>query len=170
MSRTNPFSLIHDALWKLVTDSEFLSDKIKQGNRILYGSREGGEKDILATADCPELRLVPAGGDAMIARSSSSTSTVRRYAWQMRVGDQNVHEFYDLEWHLLSALATWPTVVKSLLWEGQEFVKRVGTIEITQDMLRPRREIHEDEIKGWGTIWLCEIECWFRTELLRSNT
>lgn len=168
--RSNPFGMIFDGLWGMVTADPYLNSVVSLGNRMKYAERVT-EKDVATTADMPELRLVPAGGSASILRTSSSTSCIRRFAFQLQTGTQNLHETYlDIQWALMCALVGWPGVVGALLWNGQPFVKRMGVIEVTELMLRPFPESNPSgEIKGWSTVWVCELECWFNSDQLRVN-
>ena len=167
----DPFTMIHQALWDLVRANERLMDLIRSGNQVDYaGDSRSPEKDTMISADLPELRLVPLGGTAHLRRTTHSTSITRRFAFQLHSGSQQVDKMlFPIEWELLCSLTEWTTYLGQLLWDGEKFAIRMSVVDITEEMLRPNLPSGDSRLKGWLTVWVGEIECFFNTGKMRAT-
>lgn len=157
---TNPLTLVHEALWKLLESHRPFAKLVVEGNRIKYTAESSPFKRDSSVADLPEVRLVPVQTTPHLQRTSNSSSLLKRFEVQVKTGSQFVAEkLYPLEWEIYRALARWAPVLMALTWEKKTFVKLCRPTQVT--------ETHESSPKtgplGWGCIWACEVEMWFET-------
>lgn len=162
MSDLDPITQVHNAIWELLLAHPPFADAVKEGNRILFtGTSRGPIKDEVSTADLPEVRLVPAGAATQLQRTSNGSSLVKRFAIQVRTGEQRVDAgLYPLEWEIYRALADWTTVLLALKWSDYCFVKLCRPIGFAESL-------ESNGITGWVSVWSCEVEMWFSTASLK---
>lgn len=162
----NPFQLVYDALWQMLAERADLADLVKVGNRIDFGRPETPDpfKRTIAAADLPEVILVPAGMDANLFSTSSSSNCVRRYQWLLSTGDLRIHEgLHPVEWAIFCGMADWQTKLTSLEWpanSGRHFVKLADIDTVTEG-----KSDHEKNrgIAGWSAVWTCSVHMYFST-------
>lgn len=166
----NPFEMVYDALWELVDQSVPMSDLVKLGNRISFNRPDDRDplKVQISSNDKPELMLTTEGTSGVNLQStSSSTMITRKYAWVLATGDNrlSVGKLYPVEWALLCALCDWVTVLERLTWRDKNFVTRCSVTDVSEGMSDSQRN---RGIKGWSTIWKCEVRMDFSTADLKS--
>lgn len=163
MATANPFTLTYDALWALVEASPLFIATVKEKNRIKFnGSAGNPKKNTVQPADLPEVMLVTDGtAQANLHASSCHTMVVRRYAFIVSTGDFRMHDFLNqVEWALFCALCRWKEVLAALQYNGQGFVKKCDLTEVSEGESDSERNRN---IKGWSTIWRCEVTMYFPT-------
>lgn len=159
----NPFTLVYDALWRLVQQNPAFTESVPEGNRIRYDNpfdRSPVKKNVGA-ADLPELVLVADTLSANIHATSSSSKVVRQYKWMMATGDFRYSEFLaQLEWQVFTAMCDWQSTLAALCWREKTFVKRA-------DLLSGAAGVSDLNlnrgIAGWSAIWRVELEMHFQT-------
>ena len=161
---TDPFTLVHNALWALLEAHQGFVNLVPANNRIKFtGDLRAPIKDQISTADLPEVRIVPTGGEAHLKRTSNSSSVLKRWEIQVSTGDQRVDYtkgVFAVEWEILIALQDWITALKAITWTSKPFV-------VTAKPATVREGVTEADlnrgIKGWSALWACEVEMFFQT-------
>lgn len=169
MLETDPFTLVHNALWALADASQPLTQLVKPKNKIKFNSetdRDPMKQEVMAS-DLPELVLAIEGTNEVNLHASSCTSMItRQYAWMISSGDIRANEIlHPVEWAVCCAMVNWRETLSALTWREQLFVKRVNNTTLTTGMSDPERN---RGIKGWSSIWRCEIEMHFESAAMRS--
>lgn len=163
----NPLELIHDTFWTLLLNNAAFIDVVdKEKNRILvYGGKAQPIKPEIGPADLPEVRIVPAIIDANPYSDSETTSLRVHLAVQVATGHQEISRLLKIQWAVFCSLLNWDTVLETLTWNGLPFVSACRLHE-------NKDSLHNDElnrgIKGWSSIWQCEIDCHWKTATLRN--
>lgn len=163
---SDPLSMVYDALYDLVMRHPDAADVFKPGNRIRYDRDLDRDpvKDKIQDADLPELILLATGGTIAMHNTSNTSMMTRRYSWLLTTGDMRVHyRLLPIEWLLFEALHNWNVVLTALEWpegSGRNFVKRCDVLDVTEGLSDPERN---RGIRGWSTIWACDVEMWFKT-------
>jgi len=161
-SETDPFTQVYDALYELPWKREALCRLVRAGNRVSYADDDRDPvKSTVTTADLPELRLVPLGGTPHLQRTSSSSTWLMRFQWMLATADQRVHKYlFPVEWELLRAMADWGTYLKALTWKTETFARVMKLTDARLGMVDP--EVSRG-IKGWISVWACEVLMQFST-------
>ncbi len=170
MSEESPPAQVYDALWALAEQSAFFNSLVKIGNRIKFSSKAFVPPDKLevSSSDLPEVMLVAAASQANLQGNSSSSKLVFNYEWWISTGDMSViRGILPVTWAIYCAMANWKNVVAPLTWNGATFAKRYdftnGSVLLTDgDKNRG--------IRGFSSVWACEVEMWFKTsDLILQN-
>lgn len=158
---SNPFTIVHDALWAMLESSSEFTDLVPVGNRIKFsGDNSDPLKSQAITTDYPEVRIVPAGGMAHIYRTSNSSSFNQSFAVQILSGDQRVDFLhFPLQWIVYRVFAKELLTLLALTFNSESFVKNIKPASVQSAY--PSAE--GQQIKGWVGIWACEVEMWFST-------
>ena len=159
----NPLTLTYTALWTMIEAYPNLDDLVRIGNRIRFDSEtdRSPQKNRVQAADLPELTLITNGGTPNLCETSSSSKFIRRYSWWISTGDNRLNEkLYQVEWAVLVAMTNWKQVLTALQWKGKSFVKRTAVTDISEGMSNPQLNRN---IKGWSSLWTCEVEMHFKT-------
>lgn len=159
---TDPFTLVFDSLWSLLENWTPFTNLVPVGNRIKYtsGTRDP-EKELMSTADTPEVRIIPTSSLTHLHRTTNSTSVLQRLEIQTSSGDQRLEEkHFPVKWEVIRALTNWRSEVEALVWNSKKFVKNVKGHEALEGV--SEFDINRG-IKGWSAIWSCEIEMFFTT-------
>lgn len=103
---TDPFTQVHDALWGYAEAEPYVADNVRVGNRVKRnGSARGGPKDQVATADLPELDLIPANTAHLLVATSDHSDVTMRFNWILKTGDQRPEAaLYPIQWGLVRAM------------------------------------------------------------------
>lgn len=167
MPELDPFSQVFDKFWDMLEAHPDTSAMIKPGNRIKLNEQDTRQptKPFVQVADLPELVLVTEGGNVSLHNTSSSTKIVRRYSWLLSTGDARVNYLlYPLEWLLVEAFSNWTREIALLTYKDKSFAKRFDFVDISEGWTRADQN---KNIKGWSSIWKCEIEMHFATSDLK---
>lgn len=168
----SPFSDVYDALWTMVESHTGLAAIVRIGNRIKFNddTNRGPTKNNTSSADYPELRLVPAGTEANLPSSSSGSTIVRSWNWEIYTGDMRLaydSGLDDIDWFLIQ-VHNCPNDLFELSFDGEEgYVKRVTFTDnnIGFDLLDPDRNIN-----GWQAVWTVSVEMAFSKSALTPPT
>lgn len=163
IATVDPLSKLHNAIWDLFEGSPEFVAMFKPGNRIKFNSPTDTNpvKQTVATADTPEFAVVPQGITPNLFDTSSSTKVVARYQLIVNTGDWRVNEISNIaNWIILCNLAKWRDTLTALTWKGKPYVKVVRVLDLQQGETDAQRN---RGIRGWATVWQCEIEMHFRT-------
>lgn len=164
----DPFTQVYDALWSLA-ETPRVTSLVRVGNRIKLDSTPptAGLKDQISQADVPELVLALTATSGNWLGTSSSSSFIRQYQWQVSSGDMKPSRLLALEWALNCAMVNWPSVLAALTWYGEPFVKRAQLVSAEHGESDPERN---RGIRGWSALWTAEVEMHFRTrDMLAYN-
>ena len=164
MPEDNPFVQTYEALWAMALSHAPLAALVKPGNRVKL-DKPLPVKEQIATADLPELRLVPINAVPHLQRTSNGSSFTQIYEWQVASGSQEITNLQGIEWELYCAMAKWATVLQALTWNGKTFVRLARPQTINQGVFE--RDLNRG-IQGWSAIWACEVEMWFDTSDLQA--
>lgn len=159
---SDPFTLVHNAIWTMLEANSGFTDLVPAGNRIrMSGDNRAPDKDEMSDRDYPEVRIVPIKGLSHLGRTSNGTSFEKFWEIQVATGDQRPTEvLYPLEWEIFRAHATWETYLKPLLWNAREFVNLARPWDLTESLKNIERNRSQ---KGWVTLWIYKVEMWFPT-------
>ena len=162
----NPFTLVFDALWKLLENSpNFIAD-VKVSNRIHVNlaNLSNPLKTQINDADLPEVILVSNGADDINLFNTSATSKiVKTYSFLLSTGDIRVNNYlHQVEWDIFCAMTGWVNILGGLTWPvndtNHHFVKKCNLTNVTEGLADNERN---RDIKGWSAIWSCMVEMWF---------
>jgi len=162
----NPFTLVYDALWDLAMRSGDLRTRVREGNRISFGSPTNSNptKPQIAAGDLPELVLVVRSMSANLHNTSSGSMCTREYAWQISGGDYRYSQtLAPLEWELFCAMAGWRKTLTELRWRDVAFCKKM-TLNGGQTGLSDPQ--NNRNIIGWSAVWTLSVEMHFKQEHL----
>lgn len=165
----NPFTLTYDALWDMLLKHPGFVEDVKVGNRIRYNttSRDDPRKREVQVADLPEVVLASDGLTANMLSTSSSSSCTRQYSWILATGDFRINAIlHQVEWYVFVAMHNWRTVLTSLQWEGEPFVKNCRLSGVTSGYSDPAAN---RGIVGWSAVWRCEVDMVFKTSALLNE-
>ena len=162
----NPIQQVYDAIWHLIESNEELTELVKLNNRIRFEDRDP-MKDEISTSDLPEIRLVPVGGSSSQGISSSQDRLIKRFRIDISSGTQDVSELFELEWRLFCALSPWQEVLYGLTLNGCKFVIACRGLSIREGITQS--DLNRG-IRGWSSMWECEIEMFFNKSSLSSMT
>ena len=166
---SDPFSLVHNALWTLLERHKGFTDLVKSGNRIKFtGANRAPIKDPILTADLPEVRVTPVGGASQVQMTSSSTKVIKKWSVQVSTGDQRVDAvMFPVEWEILRALNDYVSTLTALQWNSKPFVKLCRVTDISEGV--SQQDLNRG-IKGWSVVWACEVQMWFDSSDLVAVT
>lgn len=157
---TDPFTLVHNAIWALLEADTTLTAAVAVTSRIKFtGSDRMPIKEERGAADRPELRVRPLAGKAHQHRTSNGSSVQRTWLVELATGEQRVDEdLYPIEWEIYRAMADWPDTLAALTWNGKEFAKDLTMGEIQNELGGG-----EINIRGWRGVMAISVEMWFDT-------
>lgn len=163
-SSSDPFTLVHDAIWAALWEHKPLARIVRPGNRVRFGSdaRDLPPEEI-AAADLPELRLVPSGGGAGSERASDGTSYLVRYTVGlatgdlMATGDRGVNA---LHFEVLRAMSGVASRLLALQYNGHQLVLTSSSGDVTQGVTDPE---YNRGIRGWSALVQVEVKLWLTT-------
>lgn len=164
MSSTDPFSIVHDALWFMIERNPDIQSLVKDKNQIKF-DKQSSKKDQINDADLPELVLLAGGANPGKYDNSSNTSITKGYIWAITTGDFRITEVYNkVAWELFRSMVDWSIVLCALTWNGDRFVNNFRLISADEgDMM----ESQNRGIRGWSAVWTCEVDMSFCTNNLR---
>ena len=166
----DPFSLTFDALWNLVDSAPVFADLVLLKNRVKYNLETDRDpmKDKVNFADLPELTLVTTVvGSVNLHHSSCTSSFTRQYSWILATGDWRVnYKLFPVEFALACAMSNWRSVLSSLTWNGQTFIKRVDLTSAANGEICSRRN---RGIKGWTASLSGEVKRVCKTSERMNN-
>lgn len=167
---SDPFSLVYRALWDLAASQESFTSLVSLRSRISFGDNENHTplKNVIASADLPEVILAPTGGICNLHSTTSSSMITKRFMWLISTGDYRIDAgcLFPVEFALIRAMCNWKSALTSLTWAGARFVKRCDMLEVSEGDSDPERN---RGLKGWSAMWACEVEMHFSTALLLSG-
>lgn len=164
MPELDPFSQVHNALWTMAERSITLENLIPIRNRIKY-EEESDKKPQISDADLPELALLAGGATIGVYDNSTQTSVRKNYIWAITTGDLRVNEVYNpIAWELFRAMRDWDQVLCPLTWENCNFVQKFRLLSADEGM---QMMLQNRGIQGWSALWVCEVDCAFKTSLVR---
>lgn len=101
----DPFTRVYRAILDRLYQRPQVAARVKLRNRLDHTNGEGDQrKGNAATADFPELELLPTGNASLVYLSSSSVQAVQRYTLVVRTASMNAaRELFPLQWALLCA-------------------------------------------------------------------
>ena len=164
----DPFSQVFSGIWQLLLNNTNLTNQVLAGNRIrLDQAPRNPTKEIIRTADVPELVLVPTGGVSNLHATSSTTTIQRNYDILLSTGDLRVNEaLFPVQWEIVVALLEWKLTLGGLAWNGYagylSDLNLVNSLEIATD------DENNRNLAGWSTVLTIETYMNFPTQLLRQ--
>lgn len=163
---SDPFSLVHSALWDLALGSSAVTALVKPNNRIRFDldTQWNNIKDEAQDADYPELSLEVVSLTGSLRDTSSSSTVTRQYQFGIVTGSvQANYRLLPLEFALYAALANWVDVLTPLRWPAtadRAFVTRANLVSAEQG----RTDVEKQrKIQGWIALWTCEVRMDFKT-------
>lgn len=167
----NPFSMVYEALWDMLTARADFAAQIREGNRISFGDphKPDPTKHGLTAADLPQVALVSTGMEANLFSTSNGSHCIRRYQWILRTDGLPLKQLHEIEWAVFCGMATWNTVLTALQFEGKRFVKLLQITGIDTGF-NERAPNEEPPVPvGWSSIWSCAIRFDFATADLQAS-
>lgn len=160
--KTDPFTIAYEGLWALLETWEPFTELVKSGNRIKYvGSSRNPEKPEVSDGDMPEVRIIPVSTLTHVKRTSNLTSCLQKFEIGISTGDQRLHvRHFPVKWAILRALTNWQASLTILTWNGKTFIKIARPTEVSEGV----SEFDANRnIRGWSSVWSCELEMFFTT-------
>jgi len=167
----NPLREIDTALWNLLIADPDFAALVPKGNRIKYEderdrNKPQPEKENIAPADTPEVRIIPLGYRANLFADSAQSQITAKWAIQIATGRQKTKHLYDVIWSIIRAMSRWDETMANLEWMGTTYVKSCRALE-SQSTLDDRRA--NRGLRGWSTVWMGETDCWFTRSSLSEG-
>ena len=155
MPGTDPFSLVYERVWDILTGHKPLADLVNLRNRIRFDQTEQDpEKQEIEDSDLPELMLVPAGGEAEPFDTNTTARATQDLELQLTTGDLRVHEvLFPVKWQLLRAL-----VQCGVQLGGFDFVRGVGFSNITEEF---DNDAANRGTRGWSATITIRVDMHF---------
>ena len=164
---TDPFSLIHDALYDIISKSNAVRLAIAsyKKNLISGNERRLPRLDSVQISDLPEIYMTTTGLTGQVSFSSNTIDLTRTFEFRITTGEQRPNKLlYPVEFALLCALteANFGQVLRQLIWEDQRFVVDVELTGVEEGM-----DLPEDNrgIKGYVALFSVEA----RLSLIRAS-
>lgn len=156
----DPLTIVYNALWDLLEDDADFTSLVSVNNRIKFVDDESPMKNQAITADYPEVRIVSVGTRPHLLRTSSGSSMVKQFAIQVLTGDQRLDaKLFPLEWTIYKVMNRGIPALLELTYDGRKFIKNLKATTVSDSFMYAQLNPH---IKGWTSIWSCEVEIWFR--------
>lgn len=156
--------MVYNALWQMVERNQKILNLVPKNNRIRF-DEQNSQKAQLASADTPELALMPNGGIWNGKNNSSKTSVTKNYTWAITTGDLRLNPLYNrLSWELFRSLTDWECILCPLEWCECQFVMNFRLIQTEEGTIM--QDIDKG-IPGWSALWTCELDLAFETSKLR---
>jgi hypothetical protein len=177
----DPFTLVFNALWALADASKPLTgylhsvtgDRVEPlvlpGNKIRFNLPENRDpqKATAADTDFPELMLTTTGlVEPNLGMSSCKTLIKRQYSWIITTGDYRMnYRLYPVQFALLCAMMDWDKVLTTLRWMEEPFILKLSLVQGVDAAQDPKVNRN---IKGWSSIWACQVDMAFNSNQLRQ--
>lgn len=166
----NPLTAVYDKLWAMVEARSEFTTLVAAGKRIKFtgfADKHNPVKDVLSSADCPELTLVTGGMDTVIFATSSTSYIERTYTWLLSTGKFNVTTLLDVTWAVFLAMNDWVTELNAddMTFAGKKFVTRLTMLASTEGKSDP---LANRGLDGWSSIWGCRVRMDFSTADLQA--
>jgi hypothetical protein len=168
MDLDTPFVLVYNALWRMAERNGKLMKLVRPLNRIKY-ENIGEPKFNIEDGDLPELSLTSRGVNSNIMNSSSTSSVVRQYGWEITTGEYQMNLYNAICWELYRAMIDWDVTLCALEWPKDSdwhFIIKANTISAEEGTFM--RDMNRG-ISGWAGIWIAEVEMHFNTSDLRIS-
>lgn len=167
----NPFTLLHDGMWKLIDDNPMWDNLVAPRNRIRFTSATDRDpiKQEKDTACYPELWLCPQAGVVNPHYDSCSAMVKYRYQWVLTTADWRSNAILEqCQFAMLCSMVNFKPFIESLTWEGVRFAKRCDAQSFNVGGQDPKKS---GGIVGWAAMWQNEIEIHLpRTLLIAAAT
>lgn len=152
----NPLTMVYDALWTIIESHPALTSLVRVGNRVKDLSTL---KDQVSTVDLPEIRIICQSAEPKIYRTSSGTTLKKIYQIQVATGEYNVQsQLHIIEWELLKAFSKYKDVLDALTWNSKRFILQAKVTTVNEGTTQA--DLNRG-IRGWVSLWTCEVEFWF---------
>ncbi len=166
-----PYGKILDAFWQELEGDANFSVLVKPANRIKYNleSDRNPVKGAIATADLPELAIVPQTSNGNLHFTSNASELSVDFQFILNTGDYRYSaNVAPLQWLLVCKIAAWKSFLYALTWKGKGFVKAV---DFTQGQVGESDPNRNRSIRGWTVLITCRIRCVFNTaDMVYSET
>lgn len=158
----DPLTQVYDAIWTLFGNSPF-----KPNNKVSF-DKPTPIKPIVSTADLPELRIEPVGGDSTFHQTSDTTEMIREFDVMLSIGSKKLKaRFFPYNFHVFCRLASWKTALPPLMWRNKRFVDSANVIDATDG----RRDVEAGRnIDQWSTLYVLSVRMKFHTNDLEGHT
>jgi hypothetical protein len=163
----DPFSQAYEALRRLAIESARLRSLVRVGNQIFFNSQSWSppDKPEVSDADLPELALMVTTLEGRIRQTSSGSMAKLGFDWILSTGDPNVQRaILPVMFAVYAAMTPWVTSItpeaNPFMWKDASFIKRVDLVQANVGLADPDRN---RGIRGWSSVWACEIEMYFQT-------
>lgn len=154
----DPFSQTLEKLWELLESHEGFCRLVRLGNRRKTAAAHDSVKGRLLPADLPEVRIEPAGGQADLLATSTSSQAVQDYLISAACGTGAPESLLlPLKWELMKALS------RAGAGLGLDFVRKV---RVGEPAARPQDK--PDATAGWTVRLTVSVEMWFSTSQLQA--
>jgi len=184
MVEENPFTQLYGSIWKMLELWPGFEGLVCVGNRIKFSgeNRDPMKKEIL-TADLPEVRVVPSGGAMNLHVTNKESNIKKSFQIQVSTGDQRVDAvgtelsgedelikvnvgLFPVEWEILRALTTWSETIYKLTWKGEEFVKDLSVVGLTEGA--SQADLNRG-IRGWSAVVTIQVDMYFENSVLGTE-
>lgn len=163
MATTNPFLLVHQALWTLLNANTAFVTLVPTGRQINYSPEADAtsadlhpEKEGMAPKDFPQVRIISTGGKSL-GESSNATFVREDFAVQIDTGTQLFEHGMEVKWEVVRALSNWATTMEALTWNSKSFVDDCSLLDTRSKMDKTKG------FMGWRTLWAGSLLLHFTT-------
>ena len=163
----NPLPSIYTAFWQMLEDNSDFTSLVPEKNRQKYytGSTLPPERDVLSPSDRPEVRVKFVGARPDTFGDSSSSGLALRWSVEITTGDVDQETLLDVVWAIWESLHDWSTRMTAIEWESTYPVKWCRAFK--WDDTLENQELNRGT-RGWSSVWMGEIGCWFARSGLMS--
>lgn len=169
MKDKDPFSLIYDAIWRMLETAGF-QEQIKVGNRVKFStSSHYRDPQLLAalTEDRPVVGILDAGATFDLEKSSSASFITPEYQIVLVCGDSRLDkDFYPCLWEIVVATLGWWDSLRGLMYHGDIFVHMAGPTTLSSAYVDPTEN---KGIKGWVGRLTYEVQMNFQTSAIKPR-
>lgn len=155
------------AIWDTLEASADFTSAVDEKNRIkVVGGTFSPKKPGLATADLPQVSVLPLGADPKPFNTSSSSRYTSFFSIETLGGTMQFETLADLDWIVYVALMEWQTYIRdAVTWLGESYVKSFRQVEIDHDIVN-RRKVRAAQ--GWQSLWVGKCDMFFTSSTLRA--
>jgi hypothetical protein len=159
----SPFYMIHETLLRDIAADSVLSG-IRKRNVIRWDSANDPAKGETLDSDFPELMLYMTNVTGNLHASSSHSSFITNWRFQVTTNTYKAAEVFELLWAVIRTLSRWKTLPPT--WKDRPFIRDVQFSRGDQGLSQPQ---NTKNITGWATIIDAQITITVLTSDLREN-
>lgn len=160
----NPFTMVFTELWNMLLAHPAFVRDVKEGNRIRFDDPNDRDpmKRVVASADLPEVAVLPGAGVVNIMSNSNTSMITRTFQVLVSTGDYRYSAILgSVEWYCFCAFTGWKNRLSTLTWKTRPFVK---TLQVSSVLAGHSDPAQNRNISGWSAVWAVDVGMYFETQ------